>query len=184
MKVDTMPNTDSVTAELARLRAFTGTLLVEVKLLRLHLTLARDRLRALAEASDAAFARCMAMLRRWAETSRKANFNPAQPRVPAGNIGAGQWMDSGSFRIAPAPNDPSAGSNATPGSDLNPRAQYAGLTRKLRDRADGHHYVPRAVFEKHKFPPETAEVFENAKSGKLHVVGNRFDLEHRNIIPP
>lgn len=86
MPLDLLP-----AADLARLRIAHDALVVEVKLLRLRLWLDRKRQLELKAASDRAFARCMAALRRHAEACRKANFNPNQPRVPAGNPDGGQW---------------------------------------------------------------------------------------------
>lgn len=31
--------------------------------------------------------------------ARKANFNPAQPRVPRGHADGGQWTDDGVYRV-------------------------------------------------------------------------------------
>jgi hypothetical protein len=51
----------------------------------------------------------------------KYGFNPAQPRVPAGNPDGGQWMsDSSGGR-----NDPRVLSDATPDNEAKPGAQYA-----------------------------------------------------------
>lgn len=36
---------------------------------------------------------------------RKANFNPSQPRVPAGEVGGGRWTDSADFDSV-QPNSP------------------------------------------------------------------------------
>lgn len=51
----------------------------------------------------------------------KANFNPNQPRVPAGNPDGGQWTTEGSA----GRNDPRVISDATPDDEWKPGAQYA-----------------------------------------------------------
>jgi hypothetical protein len=40
-------------------------------------------------------------VRRYALAQRKANFNPLQPRVPAGNPDGGQWTLEGSDTLTP-----------------------------------------------------------------------------------
>ncbi|WP_146618736.1 hypothetical protein [Rhodoplanes elegans] len=86
-----MPLEHSLAADLARFRIVHDALVVEVKLLRLRLRVDRARQSELKAACDLAFARCMTALRRYVETCRKANFDPNQPRVPAGNPEGGQW---------------------------------------------------------------------------------------------
>jgi hypothetical protein len=164
-----MPNTVSPAGELARLRVSTGALLVEVKLLRLHLRLARERRRALAAASDVAFAHFLATLRRYAETCRKGGFNPDQPRVPAGNPDGGQWTSGGG-------NDPRVLSDATPDNEWSPGAQYAAS----KSRASGHHFMPQSLYRKLPLPDDTRKVFENATTGPLYYEGNNaWDEAHR-----
>ncbi|MDC7787597.1 hypothetical protein PQJ75_24375 [Rhodoplanes sp. TEM] len=107
-----------------RLRDGYGALAVEVKLLRLHLRLAREERVALKAASDIAFARFMSSFRRWAETCRKANFDPNQPRVPAGNPDGGRWTSGGGGGPA-AGDDSQILSDATPDNEWIPGAQYA-----------------------------------------------------------
>ncbi|NVO15471.1 MAG: hypothetical protein HXX10_15685 [Rhodoplanes sp.] len=159
----------SVAAELSRLRISTGALLVEVKLLRLHLRLARERRQALAASSDAAFAHCLATLRRYAETCCKAGFNPDQPRLPAGSPDGGQWTSGGG-------DDPRVLSDATPDNEWSPGTQYAAS----KSRASGHHFMPQSVFRKLSLPDETRKVFEDAKTGPLYYEGNNaWDKAHR-----
>lgn len=53
---------------------------------------------------------------------RKANFNPNQPRVPAGNPDGGQWTSDGGG--GGGRNDPRVVSDAMPGNEWKPGAQY------------------------------------------------------------
>jgi hypothetical protein len=59
---------------------------------------------------------------------RKANFNPNQPRVPAGNPDGGQWTGEGGGAGSARINDSRVISDATPDA-LRPGAQYAELKR-------------------------------------------------------
>lgn len=88
---------------------------------------------------------------------RKANFNPAQPRVPAGNLDGGRWTsDQGR----------STGGVIT---------DFSSVTRSR-----GHHLVPRSVFQKYPLSAETRQVFEGATTGKLYYEGNNtWDRAHR-----
>lgn len=102
----------------------------------------------------------------------KANFNPAQLRVPAGNSDGGRWTDEGSswdnlraqYVRSDGINDRRVVLDANPGLQrIVPYADYAGV---------GHHYPPRAVFKDYPFPPETRKVFEKATTWHLHYEGN------------
>lgn len=98
---------------------------------------------------------------------RKAGFNPDEPRVPAGNADGGQWTNDGG-RSA----DDSRVLSDAPDSGWIQGAQYA---------ADGHHWVPKGVYEKESLKPELRKVFENAKSGPLADNSvNRWNVEHRS----
>jgi hypothetical protein len=61
-------------------------------------------------------------LLRLGERWRKANFNPNQPRVPAGNPDGGQWTSEGG---GAGRNDPRVVSDATPDNEWKPGAQFA-----------------------------------------------------------
>lgn len=119
-----MPLDPSLAADVARLRIDHDALVVEVKLLRLRLWLDRTRGAELKAACDVAFARCLVALRRHVETCRKANFDPNQPRVPAGNPDGGQWTSGGGGGSA-AGDDSQILSDATPDNEWIPGAQYA-----------------------------------------------------------
>lgn len=96
---------------------------------------------------------------------RKADFDPNEPRVPAGHPNGGQWTSEGT----PA-GDSEVVSDA-PDTNWIPGAQYA---------ADGHHWVPRAVYGKYPLRPETKKVFDKATSGPLADDSvNRWTVEHR-----
>jgi hypothetical protein len=56
---------------------------------------------------------------------QKANFNPNQPRVAAGNPDGGQWTDGSGARTAGGRNDPRVLSDATPDNLFKPGAQLA-----------------------------------------------------------
>ena len=84
----------------------------------------------------------------------QGKYRPDQPRVPAGNPDGGQWTIDGSnggasrstprhVRLANA----SGTSNPGVASDAPPIL----VTEGTQVAADGHHYVPRGVFEKEKY---------------------------------
>ncbi len=102
--------------------------------------------------------------REWPSLSsqlRKYGYNPNEPRVPAGNPDGGQWTSDG---VQVAQND-----DGRSKSDAIPPS-----------RGEGHHWVPKGVYEKEPLRPETREVFENAISGPLADNSvNRWNTEHR-----
>jgi len=90
------------------------------------------------------------------------DYNPNQPRVPVGSPDGGQWTDGG---IQVAQND-------TGGKESDAIWPSGGK---------GHHWVPRAVFNKKQLQPETWQVFEDATSGPLPKnSANRWAEEHMN----
>lgn len=110
----------------------------------------------------------------------KANFNPTQPRVPAGNSDGGRWTDEGSswegLRAQYARNGDVSDSRVLSDADPEPLisgSDYAGV---------GHHNVPRAVFklEKYKFSDDVLKTFDRATTGHLNdPTTNVFDKVHR-----
>lgn len=110
--------------------------------------------------------------------ARKANFNPNQPRVPAGSREGGQWTDTGGgnsggglgTKPAGGINDPRVISDVTPDHTWNPGAQYAQNEPRSpgSSRPDGHHFVPRSVYGDLPLPPDTRKVFDQAKTGRLY----------------
>lgn len=89
-------------------------------------------------------------------------FNPDQPRVPAGNPDGGQWSSvPGSVGI---------------GSDV---VADDGFAERTDIAADGHHFVPRALFENENLSREARRVFEDAKTGRLHGGPHYFDGPYR-----
>ncbi|AVO47359.1 hypothetical protein [Phreatobacter cathodiphilus] len=74
-------------------------------------------------------------------------FDPNQPRVPAGNPDGGQWTVGGGVSLSVDP-------------DL-------GGHERVEVAADGHHYVPRELYNKEPLQPETRRVFARAKTGPL-----------------
>jgi hypothetical protein len=98
----------------------------------------------------------------------KGNFNPNQPRVPAGDPDGGQWASEQEIDGETADQITAEGSDDT------------DFSAQRRSRADGHHYVPRALYDNLPLPPETREVFEEAKTGRLYdIQSNKFDAQHR-----
>lgn len=112
----------------------------------------------------AAATRFEAAALRYEACLRKANFNPAQPRVPAGNPDGGQWVaDAGTSVQRPgAITDFSAGRRAP----------------RLGSRPHGHHFVSHAVYSKFPLRPETRRIFDDAKTGRL-TFPHGFTKEHR-----
>jgi hypothetical protein len=87
--------------------------------------------------------------------------------VPAGNADGGQWTNDSGRSV-----DDSEILSDAPDSRWIPGAQYT---------ADGHHWVPKAVYGKYSLRPETKKVFDNSTSGPLADDSvNRWTVEHRN----
>jgi hypothetical protein len=100
----------------------------------------------------------------------KAGFNPDQPRVPAGNPDGGQWTSDGN----------SSERVSSEGNSEGYRSSATDLSGQRRSKADGHHHVPRGVYEKLPLPPETRKVFEEGKTGPLYDTrSNKYDTPHR-----
>ena len=90
----------------------------------------------------------------------KANFNPNQPRVPAGNADGGQWT-SGSE----GPDDPRVISDATPDNDSIPGAQYAAGPRGPRDRLVLLHAPGPGEGTISTYRPGQVTIVNNAQTG-------------------
>jgi hypothetical protein len=138
-----------------KLRADARALVALAKFELLLVSARRDAMRI----KVAVTARCLDW-RREAPCSRA--YNPAQPRVPAGNPDGGEWTRvlDGSFEID--------------------EGATAATTERIEVAADGHHFVPRAVFGKENLQPETRRVFENEKTGRLLSGRQYFDQDHRD----
>jgi hypothetical protein len=82
-----------------------------------------------------------------------SNFDPLQPRVPAGNgIESGRWT-----RLA---------------------GPLTGLP--FPEKVGGHHFVHQSLYNKLPLPAETRKVFDQATSGPLgDSSSNRYDKPHR-----
>lgn len=91
-------------------------------------------------------------LLRLGETWRKANFNPNQPRVPAGNPDGGQWTNDGASTERTRP----AQSRST--LDADGQSYY---------QRGGHHEMAKGIYKKWKLRPETRRVFEQATTGTI-----------------
>jgi hypothetical protein len=90
-----------------------------------------------------------------------------QPRVPAGSPDGGQWTDGGGGAVGKV-------------RLAGPRPAGAGDTTVRRDRAKGHHYVPRQLYENRALSDEARKVFEDARTGRLYnLQSNRNDRDHR-----
>ncbi len=91
---------------------------------------------------------------------RKYGYNPEEPRVPKYNPGGGEWTRVAAF------DDPNDASDAPP----FPR----------QPRAEGHHWVPKVVYENRNFSQETEAIFEKSTSGPLaDRTVNYNNAEHR-----
>jgi hypothetical protein len=78
-------------------------------------------------------------------------YSPDQPRVPAGNPDGGQWTTL-------AAND-----------DPNNTSDAAGAHIPCQKYGEGHHWVPKTVYEKRNFLKEVKATFDNSKSGALAI---------------
>jgi hypothetical protein len=97
----------------------------------------------------------------WIDSAaRKANFNPNQPRVPAGNPDGGQWTSEGG-----GINDPRAISDATPDNDWKPGAQYAAGPRGPRDRLPPLPHISGVGEGARTYRPGQVTIVNNAQTG-------------------
>jgi hypothetical protein len=99
----------------------------------------------------------------------KYNFNPAQPRVPTGNLGAGEWTAAdGAF---PAFAEAENASEQELGNGLVQLAQWSGTVTDGDGSPyyspGGHHEMPRGIFSKWDLAPETRKIFEQSTTGKI-----------------
>lgn len=112
--------------------------------------------------------------------SGSGEYDPSQPRVPAGHPDGGQWTNkakAGGERI----NDPRVLSDATPDNHWIVGADYAAV---------GHHDTPRQIFRKLHLRPETLREFDKAVSGPLGITvrnpitgqtyKHQYNKEHRD----
>jgi hypothetical protein len=93
----------------------------------------------------------------------KANFDPSQPRVPAGHPDGGQWMDE---QVWAAGTNSETDEEADNDFDLyefsdSKRARLA----RLGSRPHGHHYVSFEIHGRMNLSAETRKVFDEAKTG-------------------
>lgn len=112
-------------------------------------------------------------------------YNPNQPRLPAGRREGGQWTTGGETanRLTSSGSASDSGHDefptilsVAPDSELRPAAHEIAA----RVRAEGHHYIPQAVFKRYPFPEETRRVFEEARTGPLlDETTNVYDARHR-----
>jgi hypothetical protein len=99
-------------------------------------------------------------------------YRPDQPRVPAGSREGGQWTEEGGGDESAIPSNARPTQHRVDGENIG-RSSTSG-------RANGHHYVPRAVLKDLKISDEARKVFETAKTGKLYDLrSNQWDLYHR-----
>jgi len=84
-------------------------------------------------------------------------YDPHQPRVPAGHPDGGQWTNAGRTTGREI-NDPRIISDVTPDNYWIPGADYAAV---------GHHYFPRASWSDLPLRGDTRRVFDKAVSGPL-----------------
>ena len=97
-------------------------------------------------------------------TDQRAAYNPDQPRVPAGSPDGGQW--TGAFGD---------------GGGLSALDEVGGATEteRIEVAADGHHFVPRAIFGREPLQPDARRIFENEKTGRL--LGGSHFYDHAHI---
>jgi len=107
----------------------------------------------------------------------KANFNPNQPRVPAGNPDGGQWTDDQGWAG-------NGGSEADEETDYNFDLDEFSDSKRARlarpgSRPHGHHYVSVEIYGRMNLSAETRKVFDEEKTGRLHshVHGNSKEHE-------
>jgi hypothetical protein len=81
----------------------------------------------------------------------KANFDPNQPRVPAGNRDGGQWTEGGG------------------GDRQISQGGSTEFSAVRRNRAGGHHYVPRAIYKDKPLSADTRKVFDDATTGPIRL---------------
>ena len=109
------------------------------------------------------------------------DYDPNQPRVPAGHPDGGQWTNKPAANVGRGIDDPRVVSDVTPDNHWLPGAQYAG---------EGHHFPPRAVWQDWPLQPETRKVFNRAVSGPIplrmfnpftrqEIFYHEFDAMHR-----
>ena len=94
----------------------------------------------------------------------KANFDPNQPRVPAGNSDGGQWTDVGG-----SSENLRTGRSAAKGPANRGRSKWRGYTLRPGkipgSSGVGHHYFPQTLLAKIRFRPETRKVLEKETVG-------------------
>lgn len=90
--------------------------------------------------------------------SDPGEYDPKQPRVPAGHPDGGQWTNKAKAGADVGINDPRIVSDVTPDNDWIPGADYAAV---------GHHWMAREFYRKFPFSRETRKVFRDATSGPL-----------------
>ena len=201
----------SIAPELARLQAEQDAIRERVKAWRTEHAQKRARGREEAERlkrkSDAAWEKFIAAFDRHWDACRKAGFNPAQPRVPAGNPDGGQWTSGGAGggNTGGGITDPRVLSDATPDNEWIPGARYAqrrsgggssfgGLTpgqaarlSAIEARAQEAIRRVREVDPEWKPPPsiyETVEGLIRAREADAEQAQARFLELQRNGIGP
>jgi hypothetical protein len=105
----------------------------------------------------------------------KANFNPNQPRVPAGHPDGGQWT-GGDGQAELGLNDPRILSDATPDDDWKPGAQYA-QTRPPLGRFPGATPGQNARLA-------AAELRANSAIRRIHEVGPAWQPRVASLSAP
>lgn len=92
-------------------------------------------------------------------------YNPDQPRVPAGNPDGGQWTS--------APGEGLGGLGVH-----NIHDSVAG--ERIEIVANGHHFIPQAVFNALELSPEARRVFSSDKTGPL--LGGRHGWSTDHVV--
>lgn len=137
-------------------RAFVAQIGLEIQLAAVRLEIFRAK----ALVKRARLARAV---ERFGRDLQERAYNPDQPRVPAGTPRGGQWTSVLDGALGPSDDENTESAGPIP----------------IEVAADGHHFVPRALFEKLPLQPETRRVFEEAKTGRLSGGPHYFDGPHR-----
>ncbi len=95
---------------------------------------------------------------RFEKVRYKGGFDHSQRRVPAGDPRGGQW---------------------TSGEIGTVSRNVTEFSAQGRKSTGGHHFLPRAVYQRLELPAETRKVFDDATTGPLRVV-HGWDEPHAN----
>jgi hypothetical protein len=145
----------------ARIEKLHGEAMALVSLARLELGIASARATILQCKRLLADWRLSKLLTEFSRPPAERAYNPEQPRVSAGNPDGGQWT------------------RGLAGSTEVDEGETTGENERTEVAADGHHFVPQALYRDQNLSPETRRVFDDAKTGPLRAGPHYFDHAHR-----